>query len=60
MTEGSNITANWLGLGTEETWHGYPDARIRTGISDLPIISAEDGNQQVSPGNSLVTEAKLS
>jgi len=57
---GSNITADWLGLGTEETWHGYPDACIRTGVSDLPNISADEGDQQVSPGNSLVTEAKLS
>ena len=27
----TNVHSDWLGLGTPQTWHGYPDARNRIG-----------------------------
>lgn len=54
----TNVYSDWLGLGTPQTWHGYPDARIRIGSNDMTVISSTD-DDPTSPGNSLPIEAKL-
>ena len=54
----TNVYSDWLGLGTPQTWHGYPDARIRIGSNDTTVISSTD-DDPTSPGNSLPIEAKL-
>lgn len=35
-------------LGTQETWHGCLDARIRAGNCDLPITSLMDNHLMLS------------
>lgn len=49
---------DWLGIGTSDTWHGYPDARIRAGNGDTAVIASSEVGDE-TPGNSLVLEAKL-
>ena len=54
----TNVHSDWLGLGTPQTWHGYPDACICIGSNDTTVISSTD-DDPTTPGNSLPIEAKL-
>lgn len=51
-------TVEWLGIGTSQTWHGYPDARIRAGTNETTVVLSTD-EDPTTPGNSLPIEAKL-
>lgn len=54
----SKVKADWLGIGTEWTWHGYPDTRFRIDDNETTCVSHDDSDKD-SPGNSTVIEAKL-
>ena len=51
-------TVEWLGIGTSQIWHGYPDARIRAGTNETTVVLSTD-EDPTTPGNSLPIEAKL-
>lgn len=54
-----NIKSDWLGVGTEKTWHGYTNAQFRIdGSNDVTLLSHDD-NSEGSPRNSIAIEAKL-
>ena len=60
-----NVVAGRLGIGTQSTWHGYPDARVRALDVDTHLVQLEEdsNNPEDSPtstlGDSCIIEGKI-
>ena len=39
-TESESLKSDWLGIGTNRTWHSYPDARFRIGSKRHYVANA--------------------
>lgn len=61
-----NVSSGRLGIGTQHTWHGYPDARVRAFNTDTNVLMANDdpddsGSSPTSTlGDNCIVEGKAS
>ena len=51
------VSTKPIGIGMPNTWHGYPDARMRSKDSSIELITYSNGS--LSPGTSVMVEAKV-
>lgn len=51
QTRRGTLQAEWLGIGSTQTWCGYPDGWLRANNSDTNVLSYDDADQG-SPGDS--------